>query len=562
MLKQLSNQSPEGTQMGASVTDKTGFHGRIPTEQRSTPTQSVIQPSSGALIVTYQEALSPALIAANTAAEQALTVGLVAGGGPLATDFLASVNKPSAQAGIGFHGGRISAACTLSLVFSNTSAGNLTPTAGEVYNVVCLRGLPIITAALTPDTVPAASTNEQEFTIAPTPAAATATIDSSGRVVDIRVTNGGAGYFFPPTVVITGGDVKVKEMSGTYTGTGADPSLVGTVTNPSGSGATAEAIVVSGVVIGVRITNGGEGYAVAPTVSFVGGNNISEGMALMITKPTTDAGLAIGGCRVVGDNRIAITFSNPTAAVVTPTTPETYSMVALNPIPAMSNLMAYGVNCGVTPTSAVTATTTEAALVVTGLAATDFVIGVQKPTFQAGMAICGGRVTGANAASVAMVNPTAAAVTPTASEIYEMAVMRHVPASPFIVHKSLLTPVSVAARTTAEQVFTVTPLAAGSTVIVNKPSHQTGLAIAGVRVSAANTLSITYENLTASIITPTAEVYTIGNFTVPGAGLGHATGDGIPGNWAAVAVRPALVQEVDLSNEIQTVMASKGIIRG
>lgn len=72
-----------------------------------------------------------------------------------------------------------------------------------------------------------------------------------------------------------------------------------------------------------------------------------------------------------------------------------------------------------------------------------------------------------------------------------------------------LSPAAVAANTTAEQTFTVTGLAVGDIAIrPNKPTAQAGLGIVGVRVSAANTLAITFSNNTASPITPTAsEVY-------------------------------------------------------
>jgi hypothetical protein len=39
---------------------------------------------------------------------------------------------------------------------------------------------------------------------------------------------------------------------------------------------------------------------------------------------------------------------------------------------------------------------------------------------------------------------------------------------------------------------------------VNKPSSQAGLGIAGIRVTAANTIGITFSNNTGSGITPTA----------------------------------------------------------
>lgn len=74
-----------------------------------------------------------------------------------------------------------------------------------------------------------------------------------------------------------------------------------------------------------------------------------------------------------------------------------------------------------------------------------------------------------------------------------------------------ISPAQVAANTTAEQTFTVTGLAVGDVVFVNKPTSQAGLGIAGVRVSAANTLAINFVNATASPITPTAsEKYQIG----------------------------------------------------
>src|SRR5712691_6459698 len=62
-----------------------------------------------------------------------------------------------------------------------------------------------------------------------------------------------------------------------------------------------------------------------------------------------------------------------------------------------------------------------------------------------------------------------------------------------------LSPALVAANTTAEQTFTVTGLAVGDVVIsVNKPTAQAGLGIVGWRVSAANTLAITFSNNTAA----------------------------------------------------------------
>ena len=76
--------------------------------------------------------------------------------------------------------------------------------------------------------------------------------------------------------------------------------------------------------------------------------------------------------------------------------------------------------------------------------------------------------------------------------------------------KVTLSPSSVANATSAEQTFTVTGLNVGDQVSVTKPTNQAGLGIVNSRVSAANTLAITFMNTTAATITPTAsEAYVI-----------------------------------------------------
>lgn len=77
------------------------------------------------------------------------------------------------------------------------------------------------------------------------------------------------------------------------------------------------------------------------------------------------------------------------------------------------------------------------------------------------------------------------------------------------VYSPALTPASVAVNTTAEQTFTLTGLATNDKCLAIKPSAQAGLAIGNVRVSAANTLAITYVNDTAAAIVPTAETYAV-----------------------------------------------------
>lgn len=71
-----------------------------------------------------------------------------------------------------------------------------------------------------------------------------------------------------------------------------------------------------------------------------------------------------------------------------------------------------------------------------------------------------------------------------------------------------ISPALVAANTSAEQTFTVNGLQVGDFVEINKPSAQAGLGIGNTRVSAANTLAITFINSSAVGVTPTPnEVY-------------------------------------------------------
>jgi len=74
--------------------------------------------------------LSPAIVAANTTAQQTFTLN-----GLLTTDVIVAVEKPSHQAGLGIVGWRVSAANTVAITFSNNTGSGITPTASEVYDI-------------------------------------------------------------------------------------------------------------------------------------------------------------------------------------------------------------------------------------------------------------------------------------------------------------------------------------------------------------------------------------------------------------------------------------------
>lgn len=88
--------------------------------------------------------LSPASVANATSAEQTFTCTGVQLG-----DFVA-VNKPTAQAGIGIVGSRVSANDVIGITFMNSTAATVTPTASQVYTVNVKRPINVTAAGVSP----------------------------------------------------------------------------------------------------------------------------------------------------------------------------------------------------------------------------------------------------------------------------------------------------------------------------------------------------------------------------------------------------------------------------
>jgi len=109
------------------------------------------------------------------------------------------------------------------------------------------------------------------------------------------------------------------------------------------------------------------------------------------------------------------------------------NIVSSSPL-SFSHIRAINVDVG-TVASTPTVSTLEHSVTVTGLAIADSlqpgdqIINVTKPTYQAGLAVTGARVTAANTVKIAFMNPTAAGITATANEVYVLTVFR--PSAPF-----------------------------------------------------------------------------------------------------------------------------------
>lgn len=82
----------------------------------------------------YSVVWSPSIVAANTTSERTVTVT-----GLTTADKILFVNKPTAQAGLGIVGWRVSAASTLAVTFSNNTGTGITPTASETYLLGAIR---------------------------------------------------------------------------------------------------------------------------------------------------------------------------------------------------------------------------------------------------------------------------------------------------------------------------------------------------------------------------------------------------------------------------------------
>ena len=131
--------------------------------------------------------------------------------------------------------------------------------------------------------------------------------------------------------------------------------------------------------------------------------------------------------------------------------------------------------------------------------ATGDVMIVNKPTSQAGLGVGNIRQSAAGVVGLSFFNLTATMITPTASQAYGVVGLRGLDTV-----TAVLTPAAVVANTTAEQQFAVPGIRAGEAVIVNKPTTNVGLDVVGVRAVTNNVVGITFINVTAGTLTPTA----------------------------------------------------------
>jgi hypothetical protein len=590
-LKILSDGNPDGTMLGSNSSDKIGFLGQVPVYQRTMPTQATIGAFGVGSIITYSSNQCPlANIAVTTTANQANLVlegfnvaGYIGANAALNNgDFIVGISKATApgNAGtnyVGLSGWRTSAANTVDLQFSNPSATNGNIVTNEIqWSIAVLRGGNPHYANLTPTqaNVNGQTTVEMLFTIGGSGATATPVIASNGAFLGANITNGGSGYYYPPTVVIT------APANALYSGVTANqPTLLTGTALPFpvpavGVGATATATIANGAVTGIIVTDPGQGYANAapPTITFVPSTLCAPGMFLALQQNSYTANIGIGNVRIAGKNQIAIQYFNTNATNTALPTTQTFGMMALASTPAINPFVIYKANQVAANTSAAGGGGGSTNYVVPGLMTTDVLIAEWANTAYSGANATGyvlqGGICAANLLTEIYVGSGNIAANRAAGTYSYLMYRQQVPA-PIQVFQAYINPnTAIQYLGTTEANIT---LPAGivlsssnnatnfNVIQCNKPSHTPYISIVGCRQTSNTSVGITYQNVnTTTNITPPAEVYTFAYFPTFAPTISSNT---IAGNMQ-YAISTSFVQTFLLANELQQAATLLGLIKG
>jgi hypothetical protein len=289
------------------------------------------------------------------------------------------------------------------------------------------------------------------------------------------------------------------------------------------------------------------------------------GYAVVVNKPqaqTTAGSTVIAppmAARVVGVNQVAITLGNPgtTAAGVTPTS-EAYNFAFVPQINATNPLIVYGFPAN--QNSSTASTNVEATNTVTGVLLTDVPVGVTRVSsgVLVSTAVVGASIRAVNVGTLLYITPNGAQAD-TTNAVYPVTILRQNALNPVQMYYALLNATTCAASTTIEATTTVTGLLVSSSVIVNKPTFTPGIAVVNARVSAANTLAVTYANFTTTSITIPSETYTVANVQLQGPGTGVTV---TAGNFVGVTYNPGLQESIRNAQALRNSLVALNLISG
>ena len=393
--RMLSDQNSQGTMLGDTSADPVGFYGSNPVAQQATfpnTVQATAALDTGTLIKAQFTNATTSVNATTTAEQTSTIVGVLAG------DIVAG-NKPSATAGIGIAGYRVSAANTIGINYSNASSGAITTTA-ETYDVIDISSNYVITQALTPAAVPALIGSEQFFTVNGATLGTFPIVNKPTAQAGLGVAN--ARVSAQDQVAIT----FLNNSSGAITPAAAESYAFAFLpTLPA-----ADHTVVyrfTPATTAVAQTTSAE---VTTAVTGLLANDIVAG----VSKPSAQTGLGVGGYRVSSAGNIAVQMTNAGAAVTT--TAESYTATVQRAIAKAPFVVT---TQSLAPTSVAANTTAEQTFTVNLLNASTSVL-VSKPSYTPGLYVVNARVSAASTLAITYQNNNSAAVVPP-TEVYTIA---------------------------------------------------------------------------------------------------------------------------------------------
>lgn len=401
---QIGNNDPQGMKFGSLASDLIAFFGGTPVAQSSGAAQAALSRGVAfGTVATMGTSQSPATIASQTSVETLMTVFSNTVGDAfqvISTDFVMA-QKPTVNAGIAL--GNVRATSTTGIVgvtFSNPTSASIIFTTPEKYALTVIRGLPNLTASLTPAAVAAQTTVEQQFNI---------TGLRAGEVVTVSKPTAQAGLNILGARVVSAGVLGItfgnSQLTTPITPTAGETY---TVFSLGGLDAVSDTLAVQanvGTLLSVATTTTAEQLV---TVTGLLASDIVTG----VSKPSAQAGIGIVGYRASTTAGIlGVTFANITGAAVTPTSSENYGVQVFRQNPTAP---AVNYSPTLTPTAVAPNTAAEQLFTVTGVIANSVVV-VNKPSFTTNIGIGGARATSTtNIIGITFVNQGSVTVTPPA----------------------------------------------------------------------------------------------------------------------------------------------------
>lgn len=327
--KQLSDGNSAGTILGQSASDNISFYNSTPVPQLL---QGSLAGQNGLLSIYSTAAASPTAVVAHTTAEFAFTAT-----GAATTDMVVAVSKPTAVgAGLAIGTGRVNATNSVSVTFGNVTGATVTPTTNEIYTIVTVPASLQLSASLTPASVAAATTVEQNFTVAGV---------QPGMALAVSKPTLQAGLMVTGARVVAANTVAISFMNVT-TATTITPTAAETYTFFGANGLRVQPVMqtILATLAPVSVaanTTAEQTFTVAGLIS---------GNAVEVTKPSVQKGLAVVGARISAANTLALAYANTTAAAITPNT-EQYIIAFYPDVPSatagvVTQLAAMGVDPG------------------------------------------------------------------------------------------------------------------------------------------------------------------------------------------------------------------------